>query len=717
MLVSSQSAEDSVFRIKEIHIESIRASRKMQTTLSTINPQKLAPINLGQDIPTLFQTLPSVSSGSDAGNGIGYSYMSIRGLDAQRVQVNLNGVPYNDAESHEVYWVNIPDILNNAEDIQIQRGVGYSTMGGVGLGGTISIKTTKKYTKPFAEYSLNAGSYNTLRNSIQASTGVLNDGWQMTALATKTNSEGFIDRASTDLFSLYANLSNYQEKFSTHLIAMHGKEKTYQAWYGLSQEDYESGKITKNTAGTDYEQKLGAPHLNQVDNYTQSHAQWITNFYWNTRQQSSVTGYLTRGKGYFEEYKVNQDYQAYRASAAGAGDLIRRLWLNNTLLGINASHQVESGQWSNTTALSINRYMGSHYGEATAFIDLPSIASLGNFYENEASKTDLSMFSKSTLNLGKSHLTLDLQIKRIDYTIQGSLESNPNFQLDRNFLFFNPKIGWNAPNHHGGSFYLFGGLGHREPNRNDFINEDATYQPRPERVYDFELGNSAKFKRLNFKTNIFVMYFQDQLIPTGALNSVGAPIRQNVNESYRAGFEGELQIEISKVWSFYTNQYLAVSEIMDYTNSIPTYNPDYTLNTTKTITQLYSSTEIANSPNWISYVELKCTPWKNTQFLIMNKVVSSQYLDNTSSDLKSLPLYSFTNFAVVQKLYPRNSLKEITLNLLLNNLFNSTYVPRGYTYNSGNQLDGNGSLTPGRDYNFYYPQAGFNVLLGIQFKL
>lgn len=709
--------EDSTYQMNEVYIESIRANRKMQTTLSTVNPKKLEAINLGQDIPTLFQTLPSVSSGSDAGNGIGYSYMNIRGMDAQRIQVNLNGVPYNDAESHEVYWVNIPDILNNADDIQVQRGIGYSTMGGVGLGGTISIKTTKKYLSPFFSYSLNTGSFNTIRNSVQASTGVLDHGWQLTARATKTNSRGFIDRASSDLISMYTNLSKYGDKISTHLIAMHGKEKTYQAWYGLSQSDYDAGQITKNTGGTDYEQKLGDPHPNQVDNYAQSHLQWITNVYWAKRHHSALTGFLTKGKGFFEEYKVGQDYSQYTTINTGTGDLIRRLWLDNLLVGVNASHRMETGILSNISAVSYHSYTGDHFGEVVEFLNQPISTSASNYYQNASNKTDLAAFNKATLDFGKSSLTLDLQLRRIGYSIAGSLADNPNFSLEKNFVFFNPKLGWNIPNNFGGLLYLFGGISHREPNRSDFILEDAINTPKPERVYDFEMGNSAKFKQVNIKTNLFVMYFQDQLIPTGALNSVGAPIRQNVKESYRAGVEGEIQIDLMKKWSFYSNQYLAVNQILDYTNLIPTYNADYTVNAAAAVIEYYKTTQIANSPSWISYAELKYSPWTNTQFQLMNKIVGSQYLDNTSSALKSLPLYSFTNFAIIQKLYPKNSLKEITLNLLLNNIFNSNYIPRGYTYNSGNQMDVNGTRTSGKDFNFYYPQAGFNVLMGIQFKL
>lgn len=712
LAIHSQS--DSSYQIREVSIRATRANALMQTTVSHLKPNDIESIQLGQDIPTLFQVLPSVTSGSDAGNGIGYSYMTIRGLDAQRVQVSLNGIPYNDAESHEVYWVNIPDIIQSAEDIQIQRGVGYSSMGGSGLGGSISIKTTKKYLRPFFNYSLHGGSFNTIRNSVQASTGILDHGWQLTARGSHIYSDGWVDRASSRLTSFFVDISKYGDKYTSHLIATHGREKTYQSWYGLSEADYRAGLLTKNTAGTDYEQKLGDPYPNQTDNYGQSHLQWIHNFYWNPKFNSSLTGFLSHGRGYYEEYKAGRDYNTYSSSLTGNGDLIRQLWLDNLLLGVNSSHIYEYKNISNVFAISFSNYKGHHFGKIADILAPYSGTIPNEYYENRAVKNDLTAFNKLTWKVRKSNITLDIQVRHLLYTIDGSLDDNPSYHLDQSNTFFNPKIGWNTTIHKNTNVYAFAGISHREPNRNDFVTADASNMPKPERVYDIELGQQTKLDRLRLSTNLFCMYFQDQLIPTGALNSVGAPIRQNVDQSYRAGFEGELEWTISKQWKFYTNQYLAVNTISNYHHYIPTYNADYSINTSMTEVQFYPTTDIANSPYWISYAELRYSPWKDMSIQLMNKIVSSQYLDNTSSNLKSLPTYSYTNLAFIKKLYPKTSIREITLQLLLNNLFDTHYIPRGYTYNSGNMLDVSGTMTKGTDYNYYYPQAGFNILLGLQ---
>lgn len=712
----SASGPDSSKQLQEVSIRAIRAGEKMMTTQTTIQPKQLEYINLGQDIPTLFQVLPSVSSGSDAGNGIGYSYMSIRGMDAQRIQVNINGVPYNDAESHEVYWVNIPDMLSSADDIQIQRGVGFSSLGGTGLGGTISIKTTKKYLDPFVHLGFHAGSFGTNRTVIMGSTGVMNQGWQLTARGSQINSNGFIDRASSRLISMYTALSKYGEKYTGHLIATHGRERTYQSWFGLSESDYHEGNLTKNIAGTDYEQKLGDPYPNQVDNYGQSHIQWLNNFYHNSRHSSSFTFFLSHGRGFFEEYKVGQEYSSYSPLLSGNGDLVRRLWLDNLLLGGNMSTIIEGEQWSNTTALSFLNYRGDHFGTLADIFGTYTGVIPNEYYKNNSSKTDFTAFNKLTYHLDHSNITLDLQIRRVSYEIIGHLEGNQSINLTKSFLFFNPKIGWNTELGKSAQVYAFAGINHREPNRSDFLVADSRYSPDPEKVYNFELGQRTKTKKLLFTTNFFMNYFQDQLIPTGALNSVGAPIRVNVPESIRTGIEAEFEYAFNNQLKFYTNQYLAVNTILEHTYFIPTYNADYTINESRSTNQVLQNTDIANSPNWISYMELRYSPWRNTSIQLMNKIVGSQYLDNTSNDLQSLPTYTFTNLGIQHKLIMKSkTLKDITLNLLLNNLFNTNYIPRGYTYHNGNNILPDNSIQSGGNSNFYFLQAGFHFMAGMQF--
>lgn len=720
--VSAQSDTLTSNQVPEVNIKAIRSNRTMSTSLNIIKKSDLESINLGQDIPVLIQQLPSVNISTDAGNGLGYSYMYIRGMDAQRIQVNINGIPYNDAESQEVYWVNMPDIISSADDIQIQRGVGFSTQGGTGIGGSISIKTTKKYLRPFVSLSSSLGSFNTFKNTINASTGILPDGWQITSRGSIIQSDGYINRAWSKLGSIFLDISKYGDKYSSHLIVSHGREKTYQSWYGLSQTDYDANQLTKNIAGTDYESKSGDPYPNQVDNYNQTQVQFINNFLFKNGQQASLSAYLTRGKGYYEEYKVGENYTNYASTLSGNGDIVRQLWLNNYLYGFNASHIIDKDKITNTIAISANQYRGFHYGVIKELLAEYTGVIPNEFYQNNSTKTDLSAFNKLTWKYRNSNFVLDLQIRNVIYDASGVLRNQSSFGFDKNYLFFNPKIGWNMDfSESKQKIYVFAGLSHREPVRSDFIDEEFAHQPLPESVYNLEIGYKKNIKNYTISGNLFAMYFIDQLIPTGNVNSVGAPIRENVAKSYRAGAEIEFTAKISEKLSFYTNQYLALNKILDYTNYLITYNDDYSINDALSVKQKFSSTDIAFSPSWISYASLKYFPFKKSKFSqtnveLINKIVGSQYLDNTASSLKSIPLYSFTNVSISHTMKFNQKLKEINLNLLLNNILDQHYVTRGYTYFSGNTANLDGSITAGQDYNYYFPQAGFNFLAGVTMK-
>jgi iron complex outermembrane recepter protein len=723
----AQSDSIKSAHVPEVHIKAIRSSSVMITSQNNIKKTDLDYLNLGQDLPTLIQKLPAMNFSSDAGAGVGYSYLYIRGMDAQRIQVNINGIPYNDAESQEVYWVNIPDILSSADDIEVQRGVGFSTMGGTGIGGSVSIKTTKMYTRPFISLSSSLGSFNTFKNTINTSTGLLHDGWQVTARGSILQSDGYIDRASSRLGSAYIDISKYGTKFSSHLIASHGRERTYQAWYGVSQADMEAGLRTKNIAGTDYESKSGNPYENQVDNYNQSHLQWLSNFIGKRGHQASFSAFMTKGKGYYEEYKVDQDYASFSSDLSGRGDAVRQLWLSNYFYGMNASHILENEKYTNTTAISINQYRGYHYGMVKDLLSLYTGTIPNEFYQNNSVKTDMMAFNKFSYKQRKSKFVLDLQIRNVVYSATGNLRNQALISFDKNYLFFNPKLGWNMNLKSDeklklyNNVFTFLGLSHREPVRSDFIDEESSHQPLPEKVYNLELGYKHRHKNIDFSSNLFAMYFIDQLIPTGNINSVGAPIRENVASSYRAGVEAEFSIKIKDKITLYTNQYLALNKILDYTNYLITYNDDYSINDAKTMKQNFSSTDIAFSPSWISTISVKYSPFKHSEFThtsleLINKLISSQFLDNTMSDTKSLPMYTYTNLSLSHEVKLNKWLKEVKLNLLLNNIFDQKYSSRGYTYFSGNTANSDGSVTAGQDYNYYFPQAGFNFLAGVSLK-
>ena len=398
--------------------------------------------------------------------------------------------------------------------------------------------------------------------------------------------------------------------------------------------------------------------------------------------------------------------------------MVRQLWLDNYLIGANASHQIGKEKFNNVSAISFSNYNGDHFGRASIFL-APVLGEVNDrFYNNEAKKTDLTAFNKFTCHLNKSHFIIDLQIRHVNYSTSGTIRNQSAISFDKNFLFFNPKIGWTHELDVKNKVYFFAGLSHREPVRSDFLDEDALSQPKPEKVYNLELGFENKMKGGLLKANLFGMYFIDQLVPTGNINTVGAPIRENVGKSYRTGAELEFSYQLTKKIRFYTNQYVALNKIIDYTNYIIAYNEnDYSINPSKTEKNFFSSTDIAFSPSWISYAEIQFTPWAGTDIRFMNKTVSQQYLDNTSSNQKSIPLYNISNISLSHILKSNEKSSEWTFNLLLNNIFNSDYISRGYTYYNGNTVSNSGDITRGRDYNYFFPQARFNFMLGLGWKI
>ena len=710
LLFSPESKKlDSSKKLPEVQILSTRSNKDFVSTQNTLKIETLSPLNLGMEAPYLLQSLPSVSISSDAGNMVGYSQLNIRGSDAQRVQVSINGVAYNDAESHQVYWVNIPDILSSAEDVQVQRGVGFSMLGGTNLGGMVSIKTTQKHEESFIKLSSHFGSFNTFRNSINYSTGVSKKGWQLSGRATYNISDGYIDRAWSRLNSQYLSLSKFGPKYTMHLIGMRGHERTYQAWYGVESNVYKTNR-TFNVAGTDYEQKAGAPYENQSDNYEQSHLQWIHNFYLNPNQNIGITGYYVNGSGFYEEYRVGQDLGRYFKNQNGVSDIVRQLWLHNHLFGLNIAHQYQKKNIQNYTALAMSHYIGDHFGRVPRIID-PSFSidqSVKN-YLNTSNKSDVTFFNKSALTIDKTTLNLDLQLRYVNYNAAGTLLGHEPMAFDQNFLFFNPKVGANYQYNTKHQSFIFAGIGQKEPNRSDFV--ESNQNPRPEQLLNIELGHQIKETNWNAQFNLFGMFYQDQLINTGAINSTGAPIRINVGQSYRVGAEWSGQYKINSKLTFNSSAGYIVSKILNFNHITPAYNEDYSINEAETQITKLEQVDIAFAPRWNAYVELRYHPFKDFSVMLNTKAVGRQFIDNTQNDTRSIPAYSFSNLAFEHILRPKY-MKEMKLNLLINNIFNTLTYTNAYTYNTGIMIMNDGSRIDPTHFNFVFPQAGINLMMG-----
>ena len=695
---------------KEVFIKATRSGKNFENTYQNFSRKDFLHVNLAADIPVLLQSATSLTYSSDAGNGVGYTNLSLRGSDAQRIQVNINGVPYNDAESQSVFWVNLPDLISSAEDIQIQRGVGYSTVGGSSFGGNINIRTIGKNKEASLNINSSIGSFGTFKWNLQGATAMDAYGWQATARISQVQSNGYIERAAANLASFYMSIGKYSSNWSSHLVLFSGKEKTYQAWNGLSDDEYRQNR-RGNNSGTDWGQKQGAPYNNQIDNYFQTNIQWVNSIYWSANHTSSITAYTTLGKGYFEEYKVAQDLSTYYPSVSGTSDLVRRRWLDNGLYGIQMAHNIDFDGLENTTMLSANIYQGTHDGHIVQVFDMPSYSNLNPYYLTHSEKSDWIAFNKLSIKSGSFRWIADLQVRNVNYMSRGTTQDGLR-NFDAHYFFFNPKFGINYTIDSRHKIYLFSGIGQKEPNRNDFTDASQGRVPKPEKMFNIEIGYNFRSKEVLLENNFYAMLYQDQLVQTGAVNDVGAYIRQNVDKSYRLGWEQRFEWQVVPKIRFKSSQTLSVNKIVEYTYTIPAYNVDYTININATSNTVLKNVNLAFSPSWISYLELAYQPTKNLTMTLMNKSVSSQYLDNTASDLKAIPFYNFLNLSVEQKIHP-SFCKEIRFNLLLNNLLNHLTYTNGYTNNSGIFVDQNNQKSTPVDYNYVYPQAGFNVMMGI----
>ena len=683
-----------------VEVQAIRAGDAAPFTKTNLDKKDIEKNNMGQDLPFLLNQLPSVVVNADAGNGVGYTGIRIRGTDATRINVTLNGIPYNDAESQGTFFVDLPDILSSTGSIQVQRGVGTSSNGAGAFGGTINLATNEINKEFYLTLHNSFGSFNTMKNNIQFGSGIIGKHFTIDGRLSSIRSDGYIDRAKSNLQSGYGSLAWLDERNSIRLNIFSGKEKTYQAWYGVPENVLDSAR-TYNPAGTD---KLGAPYDNETDNYIQTHYQLFYNHQFNSNWKGNMAFFFTKGRGYYEEYRAAQLLADYGLPDYNDGntiikstDLVRRLWLDNDFYGTIFSLQylkkdtrlIFGGGW--------NGYEGRHYGEVIWAQVQAAVPSHYHWYDLDANKNDLSVYSKWTQQLGGHWQSfLDLQYRNIPYAING-FEANPGLLIRKNFSFFNPKLGITYSNN-GWQAYLSYAVAHKEPNRDDF-EAGTTQQPRQETLYDLETGIERKKDGNSMGAVIYYMRYHDQLVLTGKINDVGAYTRTNIPNSYRAGIELQGLFGISKWMTINGNIAFSMNRISNFTE----YLDDYDNGGQQT--KFYSRSDISFSPGIVAGGSVNLTPVKKGVISFSSKYVSRQYLDNTSQRSRSLHSYFLEDvhlsYAPVTKLC-----KSLSFILQLNNIFSVKYEPNGYSYSyiSGGQLTTSNS---------YFPMAGFNFMAGI----
>ena len=711
---------------EEVLVSATRAKEKTPVAFTTVEKSEIRDNNMGQDIPYLLGLTPSFVTTSDAGTGVGYTNFRIRGTDLNRINVTVNGIPMNDAESHGTWWVDIPDIASSTDNIQVQRGVGTSTNGAAAFGATINLQTTTINKDAFAEYSSSAGSFGTLKNSIGVGTGLLKGKFTFDARLSKVSSDGFIDRAASDLKSFFVSGGYFTENTILKVNIFSGLEDTYQAWNGVP-----SVRLNNDLAGMQryadhwlYSQKQVDEMIasdsrtynlytykNEIDHYQQDHYQALFSHKLSESFNVNASLFYTAGNGYYEQYKEDQklaDYQITQPVIGGEtikeSDLIRRKWLDNDFFGatFSATRKQETNEF--TFGGGYNVYDGNHFGNVIWARNAGDSELDHEWYRGIGLKKDFNVFAKYNYELAENlNLFADFQFRKIDYTIDGLDDDLRDLAQSHKFEFFNPKVGVFYQLSEKQSLYANFARANREPNRDNYVDADPKgKQPTFETLNDFELGYKYNTSRLALGVNAYFMSYQNQLILTGEINDVGAPIMTNVDNSYRAGLELMAGMKLAEKLKWDVNVTLSKNKIKDFTDYVDDWD-----NGGQIATKL-GTTDLAFSPEVIANSQLSWIAARGLNISLQSYSVSKQYIDNTSSNDRKLNGYLLNNLKFTYRI-PQKFAKEFNLHLLVNNLFDTKYENNAWVYSY--MLGGERFAMDG-----YFPQAGINFMAGLNVR-
>jgi len=674
-----------VNQLDEVLVSAIRVTSKTPVSFSNLSKKEIQSRNLGQDIPILMNYMPSVVTTSDAGNGVGYTGIRVRGSDATRVNVTINGIPYNDSESHGTYWVNMPDFASSLQSVQLQRGVGTSTNGSGAFGASLNMLTDSYSEKASGEISNSFGSFNTQKHTVKFSTGLLNDHFEIAGRVSTLKSDGYIDRASSDLKSYFLQGTYVGKTTLIKALAFGGKEKTYQSWNGIDGETLLSNR-TFNSAGI-FTDELGQTRFynNETDNYQQDHYQLHWNEKISNNWNTNLAFHYTKGKGFYENYKEEADFSSYgltpisiNGTTINTTDLIRQKWLDNDFYGTTFSANYQSDTIDFIFGGSYNKYEGDHFSKVI-WARYASQSELGDhYYDDYASKTDGTAFAKVNYKVNeKWSLFWDLQVRNVHY----KANSYETGLVNDNFSFFNPKAGVNYTVNSKNNLYFSYARANREPNRTDYEGGNV----KPEKLNDFELGWRYLSEKIQLNSNLYYMAYKDQLILTGTLDDVGNPIRSNSEKSYRLGLEVDATFLVSKQISLRPNVTLSRNQNIDLAVS----------------GQNYGTKDISYSPSVIAGNSLIYKPSESLQIVCLQKYVGQQYMNNIESAESKLADYFINDLNISYEIKPKSIFKSIVIKGLVNNILDKKYSSNGYMWDV---------------YPYYYPQAGTNFLAGLTLK-
>ncbi len=772
--------EDIQFK-DEVIVYATRANENTPTTYTNFSQEDIQDRNLGQDMPFVLNFTPSVVTTSDAGAGVGYTGIRIRGSDPTRINVTVNGVPINDSESHGVFWVNMPDFASSVNNIQVQRGVGTSTNGAAAFGASINLQTNTPSTEAFGQIDNSFGSFDTRKHTVMINSGLINDRWAFEGRLSQIASEGYIDRASSDLKSYYLSGSYYGDKTVVKGLVFGGKEVTYQSWFGTPEarlnNDLEGMQAVIANNGYTEEQARNLLNSgrkfnfylydNQVDNYNQDHYQLHLNHQFNDYFNLSGAFHYTYGRGYFEEYRNDDDFSSYglgeiiyaqetlfsngtddtgnylnstfgsnfqnqpeitftpvlvdgdtvrngggdillNANAGRTqGDFIRRRWLDNHFYGLTYAANYSKDKLDLTLGGGYSKYDGDHFGEIIWAEYAGDSEIRDNYYFNVGEKSDFNVYLRGNYQLSrKLNMYGDLQLRTIDYFTQGNDNDLREIDVQDNFTFFNPKVGLTYNPNSTTSLYASFAIGNREPVRNDFIDAPEGRVPEHETLRNLEVGIRKQTSKTFYNVNYYLMDYKNQLVLTGELNDVGSNVRTNVAKSYRMGVELEGGIQLSPKLQWVANLTLSQNKIQSFTEVIYDYGPDF--DEFNIIETNYEDVDISFSPNLIGGSQLTFQPSAAFDIALLSKYVGQQFLDNTQNDARSIDAY-FINDLKLDYRFTVRGLKHLNLSVLVNNIFDVMYESNGYTFG---YAGGGAEIRE----NYYYPQAGTNFLAALSLR-
>lgn len=720
--------EKSVGLLQEVTVSSLRANDKSPVVYTNINKETISKTNLGQDIPYLLMQTPSFVATSDAGNGVGYTGFRIRGTDAARINVTINGIPYNDADEQGTYWVDIPDFVSSVENLQVQRGVGTSTNGAAAFGANINMQTSNFSNKAAGEVSVSGGSFGTLKSTVKASTGLIGGHWAIDTRLSSVHSDGYIERAKVDMSSYFVQAGYYADKTTVKLLSFGGKEKTYHAWDGVSADKLLVNR-RYNPSGYIGDDAQGNPvyYENQTDNYLQTNYQLLAIQSLSPELTLNAGLHYTSGQGYYEQYKGDQKLQSYgltpftvNGTTVKKTDLVRQKWMGNNFAGGIFSLNYDTDKLSAVLGGALNNYWGEHWGDVIWVKNyIGSIYPNSEYYRNKVSKWDGNVYLKVNKEVFDGlNIYADLQYRHVKYDLNGKndtwdykINDMQILAIDKAFHFFNPKAGLLYSIDKQNDVFASFAIANREPTRTNYTDATENTWPVPERLFDYEAGYKFKSEKFTAGINLYYMKYKNQLVLTGKTNDIGEMLTENIADSYRGGIELSAAVKPLDWLSWDGSLTLSRNRIKNFSEYVDVFDVNWDWASQQK--NDYTNRPIAFSPN-VTANSLFTFYLKKVEIGLNSFYVGKQYIDNTGSTDRMLNAY-FVNNLRVNYTIPVKKIQGITLSLLVNNFLNHQYESNAWVYSYYYQAD---ATTTERYADFgYFPQAGINILAGITIKL